>query len=110
MQDWGSYKVPFGKYKKVKTYRDILQEMTEDAKSYRRYLLSHYEYGSPQLKDLVKYLKAMAAIWVARMKMICTQGLSFLERLSLERSDCHFHQHVASTYVRCRVFGDRDVS
>ena len=53
---------PFGKYKKVKTYRDILQEMTEDAKSYRRYLLSHYEYGSPQLRDLVKYLEAMAAM------------------------------------------------
>lgn len=59
LADWGDYKVAFGKYKHLKTYRDVNQEMSEDMKNYRRYLFSHYNSGSSLLKDLVNYLKAM---------------------------------------------------
>ena len=59
LQDWGEYKVAFGKYKKIKTYREIYEVVTEEARDYRKYLFSHYESGSPQLRDLVHYLRAM---------------------------------------------------
>ena len=59
IEDWGSYKVAFGKYEKKKTYAQIFTEEGKEMISYRKYLWSHRNSGSPQLRDLAAYLKAM---------------------------------------------------
>ena len=56
--DWGEYKVPFGKYKMLKRYHEVLNEPTIEMISYRAYLFSHEASGSAQLRDLVAYLRA----------------------------------------------------
>ncbi len=59
LREWGEYKVAFGKFKKLKRYYDLHSESSEEMRSYRRYLFSHFDSGSPQLRDAVNYLKAM---------------------------------------------------
>ena len=56
--DWGEYKVPFGKFKMLKRYHEVLNEPTFEMISYRAYLFSHEASGSAQLRDLVAYLRA----------------------------------------------------
>ena len=56
--EWGDYKVAFGKFKKIKCYKDVLNEQTAEMASYRAYLISHEASGSAMLRDLVAYLRA----------------------------------------------------
>lgn len=59
MKDWGENLVAFGKYKMKKTYRAILTETNEEMVSYRGYVWSHRNCGSPALTDLAKYMERM---------------------------------------------------
>ena len=58
VQDWGTYKVSFGKFQGKKTYAEVLHESTVEMASHRGYVMSHRKSGSPQLKDLAAYLVA----------------------------------------------------
>ena len=58
VHQWGEYLVAFGKYAKKKKYVEILTGTADEFVSYRKYLLSHYNAGSAQLRDLVNYMKA----------------------------------------------------
>ena len=58
VHQWGEYLVSFGKYAKKKKYVEILTGTADEFVSYRKYLLSHYNAGSAQLRDLVDYMKA----------------------------------------------------
>ena len=60
LEEWGTFKVPFGKFKGKKTYYDIFSDNSDEMETYRNtYLLPRRESGSALLKDLVQYLDAM---------------------------------------------------
>eukprot|EP00435_Cladocopium_sp_Y103_P059146 s252_g21.t1 len=58
MDEWGCSMVSFGKFKGRKSYREILQDDSEDMVSYKKYLYDHYGHGSSQLRDLTAFLMA----------------------------------------------------
>ena len=55
---WGKTAVSFGKYKGSKSYAEMFEGTSEDLASYRSYCQSHYQSGSPALRDLVDYFRA----------------------------------------------------
>ena len=55
---WGKTALSFGKYKGSKSYAEMFEGTSEDLASYRNYCQSHYQSGSPALKDLVDYFRA----------------------------------------------------
>ena len=58
LEDWGSYRVAFGKFQGKKTYSQILSASSDEMGSYRTYIMSHRFSGSAQLKDLAAFLVA----------------------------------------------------
>lgn len=59
LQEWGTFKVAFGKFKGKKTYYQIYAEDHSEMIEYRKYLNSRRESGSPLLRDLAEYIHAM---------------------------------------------------
>ena len=56
---WGRTTINFGKFKAHGwTYRSLATNFSNEAKSYRGWIMSHERTGSHQLKDLAKYLRA----------------------------------------------------
>ena len=58
MVDWGRCAIPFGKLKNTMSYHDLLEKNDEAGIDYKIWLCQHFENGSGQLRDLVKYLRA----------------------------------------------------
>ncbi|CAK9014694.1 Putative transposon protein, partial [Durusdinium trenchii] len=56
---WGKTVVSFGKYKGSKSYAEMFESTSEDLASYRSYCQSHYQSGSPALRDLVDYFRTL---------------------------------------------------
>ena len=59
LQECATFKVAFGKFKGKKTYYQIYAEDNSEMIEYRKYLKSRRATGSPLLKDLAEYLRAV---------------------------------------------------
>ena len=58
LDQWGQCYMSFGKFKDVKTYREVFESKDESLAGYRKFCLSHCESGSPGLKDFVHYMNS----------------------------------------------------
>ena len=55
---WGKTLVAFGRYKGLKSYDEMYEATDSEIAGYRAYCHSHYQSGSPGLRDLVEYFRA----------------------------------------------------
>lgn len=59
LEKWGQSLISFGKYAPKKViYKELLDDVSTEVMSYKKYLFDHFETGSPGLRDLVSYMKA----------------------------------------------------
>jgi len=65
LEVWGRTKVSFGKFMNKRTYMSLHLSTDPEDRRYKTWLSAHFTNGSPQLQDLVKYLKAMGDVSVA---------------------------------------------
>lgn len=59
LEVWGRTKVSFGKFMNKRTYMSLHLSTDPEDRRYITWLSAHFSNCSPQLQDLVKYLKAM---------------------------------------------------
>ncbi|CAK9069992.1 Retrovirus-related Pol polyprotein from transposon RE1 (Retro element 1) (AtRE1) [Includes: Protease RE1, partial [Durusdinium trenchii] len=58
LDQWGQCYMSFGKFKDVKTYREVFESKDESMAGYRKFCMSHCESGSAGLKDFVHYMNS----------------------------------------------------
>ena len=59
LDQWGQCYMSFGKFKDVKTYREVFESKDESMAGYRKFCISHCESGSAGLKDFVHYMNCL---------------------------------------------------
>ena len=67
---WGKTLVAFGRYKGIKSYSEMYEATDSEISGYRAYCHSHYQSGSPGLRDLVEYFRARGDGSVASQSVI----------------------------------------
>ena len=70
MTQWGKTLVAFGRYKGIKSYSEMYEATDSEISGYRAYCHSHYQSGSPGLRDLVEYFRARGDGSVASQSVI----------------------------------------
>ena len=59
IEKWGRTMVSFGKFMNKRTYMSLHLSQDQDDHRYKVWLSAHFVNGSPHLRDLVNYLRAM---------------------------------------------------